>query len=183
MRDELIALVENHSPSDDQEHEHTTNTLAFLHENENCTSATNLAGHITASAWVLSPTLQQTLLTHHKKLARWLQLGGHIENDASIQQAALREAVEESGIDKIKLLDTSVFDIDVHRIPSRKGIPEHYHYDIRFVFQAEQTEFVVSSESNELSWVELESISNLVSDESMLRMCRKSSRFLRPTIQ
>ena len=39
------------------------------------------------------------LLIHHRKLDKWLPLGGHIELDEDPEQAALREAKEESGFD------------------------------------------------------------------------------------
>jgi 8-oxo-dGTP pyrophosphatase MutT (NUDIX family) len=42
---------------------------------------------------------QKVLLIHHRKLDKWLPLGGHIELDEDPEQAALREAREESGID------------------------------------------------------------------------------------
>ena len=177
MREALIELVTNHTPFDDTEREHTMSTLEFLHKNKNCTSTGNLKGHITASAWVLSPHRTETLLTHHRKLNRWLQLGGHIEDDATIQGAALREAVEESGIGNIHLIEGSIFDIDVHLIPARKEVAEHYHYDIRFLFQTERKDFVISHESNELAWVKLTDIGNFVGDESVLRLCRKSKAY------
>lgn len=41
----------------------------------------------------------QILLIHHRRLDRWLPLGGHIELDEDPEQAALREAKEESGLD------------------------------------------------------------------------------------
>ena len=176
MREVLIELVTNHTPFDDTERAHTMRTLEFLHKNKVCTSTDNLKGHITASAWVLSPDRTETLLTHHKKLNRWLQLGGHIEDDATIQAAALREAVEESGIENIHLIQDSIFDIDVHFIPTRNEVAEHYHYDIRFLLQAERTDFIISDESNDLAWVKLTDISNFASEESVLRMCRKSKQ-------
>jgi 8-oxo-dGTP pyrophosphatase MutT (NUDIX family) len=39
------------------------------------------------------------LLVHHRKLDKWLPLGGHIELDEDPEQAALREAKEESGLE------------------------------------------------------------------------------------
>ena len=176
MREVLIELVTNHTPFDDAERAHIMSTLEFLHKNKNCTSTDNLKGHITASAWVLSPDRTETLLTHHKKLNRWLQLGGHIEDDATIQAAALREAVEESGIENIHLIKHSIFDMDVHFIPARKEVAEHYHYDIRFLLQAERTDFIISDESDDLAWVKLTDIGDFVSEESVLRMCRKSKQ-------
>ena len=176
MREVLIEFVTNHTPFDDTERAHIMSTLEFLHKNKNCTSTDNLKGHITASAWVLSPDRTETLLTHHKKLNRWLQLGGHIEDDATIQAAALREAVEESGIENIHLIKHSIFDMDVHFIPARKEVAEHCHYDIRFLLQAETTDFIISDESNDLAWVKLTDIGDFVSEESVLRMCRKSKQ-------
>lgn len=41
----------------------------------------------------------QVLLIHHRKLDKWLPLGGHIELDEDPEQAAVREAKEESGLD------------------------------------------------------------------------------------
>ena len=41
----------------------------------------------------------KVLLIHHRKLDRWLPLGGHIELDENPEQAALREAREESGLE------------------------------------------------------------------------------------
>lgn len=42
---------------------------------------------------------RRILLVHHRKLDKWLPLGGHIELDEDPEQAALREAKEESGLD------------------------------------------------------------------------------------
>jgi len=127
------------------------------------------------SAWVLSPDRTETLLTHHRKLHRWLQLGGHVEDDATIQEAALREAMEESGIAKLELVESTIFDIDVHLIPEKGSVQAHYHFDIRFLFQAESKKYTVSAESNKLSWVKLDNVESIVSDESILRMVRKST--------
>ena len=64
----------------------------------------NLAGHLTASALVVAPHPsggRRALLTHHRKLGRWLQLGGHCDGDADLAHVALREAIEESGIEDL----------------------------------------------------------------------------------
>jgi len=41
----------------------------------------------------------KVLLVHHRKLDKWLPLGGHVELDEDPEIAALREAKEESGLD------------------------------------------------------------------------------------
>lgn len=175
MRQALIDLVVEHTPFDYAEYSHTTRTHKFLLQNQDCITRSNLAGHVTASAWILCPSKKQTLLTHHRKLNRWLQPGGHIEDDQTVQEAALREAREESGIQSLSLSKTSIFDIDVHKIPAHKNVPEHYHYDLRFLITAKHKTLVISEESNDLKWIDLISIANLVDDTSILRMVQKCS--------
>lgn len=178
MQHQLLELLTSHIPADETEAAHQQRTLEFVANTALCTSRETLAGHVTASAWILSPDRTATLLTHHKKLNRWLQLGGHVEDDPSIQDAATREALEESGIDDLYLLDRKLFDIDVHLIPARKGDPEHYHYDFRFIFQANTKDLSVSEESHSLAWVTIADIATKVVDESIIRMAKKTPAFL-----
>jgi ADP-ribose pyrophosphatase YjhB (NUDIX family) len=94
-----------------------------------------LEGHLTASALVVDPARGQALLTHHRKLGRWLQLGGHCDGDANLARTALREAIEESGIEDLRV-DPTPIDVDVHAIPERGAEPRHLHLDTRFLVVA-----------------------------------------------
>ena len=117
----------------------------------------------------------RALLTHHFKLERWLQLGGHADGDTDILRVALREAREESGVNDIKPVSEAVFDVDVHPIPARGTEPRHLHYDVRFLLEADPTTpLVISSESKDLAWVSFEEITNLTTERSIARMVAKS---------
>lgn len=175
MQAQLIALLLAHQTCDATEAAHLSSALDFVRTTANCSSRATLAGHVTASAWILSPDGTSALLTHHKKLNRWLQLGGHTEDgDASIQDAATREAREESGIADLQLLRQSLFDVDVHPIPARGSEAAHYHYDLRFLFQAQHVDFNVSEESHDLAWVALATLAAEGGNASVSRMARKS---------
>jgi len=175
MQDQLITLLLAHQPADATEAQHLQKTLEFVTNTKNCCSRQTLAGHVTASAWILSPDGQAALLTHHKKLNRWLQLGGHVDDDVSIQAAAAREASEESGIRDLQMLQAALFDVDAHAIPARPIEPAHYHYDLRFLFQAQHLDFCVSDESHDLAWVPL---STLVSDDNNASISRMAKKIL-----
>jgi 8-oxo-dGTP pyrophosphatase MutT (NUDIX family) len=98
----------------------------------------------------------RVLLTHHRRLNKWVQLGGHTDGDPDVHTAALREAKEESGIEGVKPPFGNIFDIDVHRIPARGDEPAHYHYDIRFIAAVTGPEgYTVGDESHDLAWVEV----------------------------
>lgn len=166
----LLDEYERHYPAE-------TETLqrfrAFVAEHERCFERDCWAGHVTGSAWVVDPARQDVLLTHHKKLDIWVQLGGHSDGDADTPAVALREAQEESGLPVKFVSDAAtpqVFDLDIHAIPARKGDPEHFHFDVRFAFVAAHRGFQVSEESNALAWVPIADLAQYTSEQSMLRM-------------
>ena len=144
----------------------------LLGDHTNCFERTCWAGHITGSAWIVDPTRQQTLLTHHAKLNIWVQTGGHSDGDPDTWAVAQREGEEESGL-RLTLLDAGIFDLDVHEIPARKADPAHWHYDVRFAFLADSAAFKVSEESHALAWVPIADLGSVTQEESMLRMARK----------
>ena len=132
-----------------------------------------LASHLTGSVMLMDHAGERVLLTLHRKLGRWLQLGGHCDGDANLVHVALREAEEESGIAGITI-DPVPLDLDIHTIPEHKGVPEHLHFDVRFVAHAPAgAKEVISEESIELGWFtlgELEALEGV--DEAMLRATR-----------
>jgi 8-oxo-dGTP pyrophosphatase MutT (NUDIX family) len=130
----------------------------------------DLGGHVTGSAFVLSPDRASVLLTHHAKLDRWLQLGGHCDGICDVRFVALKEAYEESGLAQIRLLETAVLDLDIHAIPASSKEAGHLHYDLRFLMQAEAGELKVSPESKALKWVPLDQLPLYTADPSVLRM-------------
>lgn len=140
----------------------------------------HLPGHITASAWIVSYDKAKVLLTHHAKLDRWLQPGGHADGDEDVLAVALKEANEETGLKNLTLLSPGVFDIDIHAIPARKDFPRHDHYDIRFAFLAQEGESItISEESKDLAWVSFADIDSLTSsNHSIIRMAKKISHLL-----
>jgi 8-oxo-dGTP pyrophosphatase MutT (NUDIX family) len=162
----------------------TAQLRAFVEAHNDCFERACVPGHITGSAWILSPDGEHALLTHHRKLERWLQLGGHVDGSSDIPGAALREAQEESGIaqfDFVKLPgdeELTPLDLDIHEIPARGPEPAHNHYDVRFLLRAHSSEISISEESNDLRWLTPQEIEQLTDEESVLRMVRRTQKHL-----
>jgi 8-oxo-dGTP pyrophosphatase MutT (NUDIX family) len=158
---------------------------ALMAAHADCLLRSCAPGHITASAFIVDATSERFLLTHHRKLGRWLQLGGHVDGEGDVLAAALREAREESGMQRFNVLPWCgvpglPLDVDVHVIPARGHEPAHEHHDVRFLLRAEHgQELVVSDESHELQWFPLADLERVVGEESVLRMGRKARRALR----
>lgn len=145
----------------------------FVTMHERCFERDLWTGHVTGSAWLVNSTRDAVLLTHHRKLGRWLQLGGHSDGNADALAVSIAEAEEESGL-AVRALAPWAFDLDIHEIPARKQDPAHFHFDVRFALQVVGSEaFRVSPESLDLAWVPIEQLSDYTDERSMLRMAEK----------
>lgn len=174
-RNQLNELLQKHKPFNEQEAIFTKQITEFVQEHTDCFERSLLIGHVTGSAWIVDKSRQFTLLTHHRKLDKWFQTGGHCDGDSDVLNVALKEAQEETGLTDIQIISPDIFDIDIHEIPERKGIPAHLHYDVRFLLEADMNEpLTVSSESTDLAWVAISEVQNLNDSESIMRMVLKS---------
>jgi 8-oxo-dGTP pyrophosphatase MutT (NUDIX family) len=143
---------------------------AFITSNPGCFERAN-KGHITGSAWIVDTSGSQALLTHHRKLKKWLQVGGHADGDNDSARVALKEAQEETGIVDLEFATPSIFDISIHPIPSDCT----FHYDIRYLLRAPaNASYVVSEESLDLAWVESSAI---VEDAYLPSLIRMNTKF------
>lgn len=153
---------------------------AFIQRTPLCFHRENLEGHLTASAFVLSLDRQKVLLTLHAKLNKWLQLGGHADGHPYLHEVALREAQEESGAKEFSFIGPLVpFDLDIHWIEERKGVPGHLHYDARYLLVCHDEESIVcSEESLDLRWVPLKEIKAYTQEVSTIRQAFKAQKLI-----
>lgn len=137
-----------------------------------------LPGHITASAWIADPVMKKILLTHHAKLDRWLQPGGHADGNENVLEVAQTEAFEETGLKDLAPFIHGIFDLDIHPIPARTGFPQHVHYDVRFLFTVDaDTPIVISHESHDLRWIDFDEVAALSGNNaSIIRMLEKTKK-------
>lgn len=132
-------------------------------------------GHLTGSCFVLNPGQSEILLLHHRKLEKWLQMGGHCDGEIDLAQVALREAQEESGTKELTLLTSGIIDLDIHQIPARKDEPEHLHYDVRYLGICQNPEGIqlAENESTDLAWFSWDKAVQIAREPSMHRVFKK----------
>ncbi|MCA1778407.1 MAG: NUDIX hydrolase [Xanthomonadaceae bacterium] len=146
---------------------------ALLDQHSGCFERDCWAGHVTGSAWLVDESGSDVLLTHHRKLDAWLQLGGHSDGDPNTAAVAMREAEEESGL-RVALIRPAIFDIDIHEIPARKNDPAHFHFDVRYALVSQSgRDYRVSAESKDLAWVAIDAIHHYTTEASIARMASK----------
>lgn len=169
--DELRA----YRPADSQEASHLAMLMDLLTAGPRAFSREHFVpGHITASCYIIDGE-KRLLLHHHRRLDRWLQMGGHIEGDEVPSVAALREGREESGLDDLAFVRAGIFDVDIHPIPAAKGEPDHFHFDIRYLARTSAPSAIAldANESNDLAWVALDRAEELLREDAGTRVIRK----------
>lgn len=186
---EMILSYLNKNKTKNAEH-----LIKFIKSVGDLYSRNNDDGHITASAFIVSDDKKHVLLIEHAKYNMWLSPGGHVDAGENSLKAAIRETAEETGVKNIELLKKDILDIDIHRIPhsEKKGEPEHWHFDIRYLFKAPK-DLVINlnsdakddingvsvnkQECNGYKWYSLDDMKHH-NDQSLKRQAEKVSDFL-----
>jgi 8-oxo-dGTP pyrophosphatase MutT (NUDIX family) len=180
LRD-LLEEIRLYRPADDLESRHRDGILELLSTPAPVASRDHYApGHLTAGAFIVDPASKRLLLHHHRRLGRWLQMGGHFEPGESARETALRECIEESGLTDLAFLVPGIFDLDIHAIPAGKE-PAHLHHDIRYLVATRAPDSIVRQieESHDLGWFDLQSAERMLNEEGSPRVIAKIASRLR----
>lgn len=180
-RQKLLQQLTAHRPIDNHEAGFLNRAKQFVVSTPQCFERSHLSGHVTGSAWIVSPDRTRAILLHHQKLDRWFQPGGHADGESDILKVAMIEAQEETGLSakQLTIVSHAIFDIDAHRIPARPGEPTHNHFDIRFLFEAPpDVELPGNHESHAVLWFPLDQIQTMNHTASCHRMVTKTRQLL-----
>jgi 8-oxo-dGTP pyrophosphatase MutT (NUDIX family) len=181
----LAEALRRHAPDDDEEARDRDEILAFVLRHERPFDRALVEGHLTGSAITVSADGSRVLLLHHRKLDRWLQPGGHGDpGEATGEEVALREALEESGVPGLTLHPEAPrpLDVDVHDIPARAGEPAHQHLDLRYLVVAPEGATVAPdlAEMHEIRWVTWDEVASLGPDHGLRRALAKARAIVAP---
>lgn len=188
---DVLAMLDRYERAWPAENPMIQRVRRLLRDRPDCLRRACPPGHLTGSAWVLSPDRRRCLLVRHAKLNKWLQPGGHADGDGDLARVAMREVAEETGVSALAPLPdraaVTPLDLDVHQIPARLDAagqvtePAHEHHDFRFLFAAVRDEpLVVSDESHEVAWLTPTEVCERTQEESVLRMLRKARGWMAP---
>jgi 8-oxo-dGTP pyrophosphatase MutT (NUDIX family) len=150
LLDSCRATLSGWTPPEPDQDQLRERYLDHLDDHPDGWSRSCRGAHLTASSLICADG--QVLLTLHRRIGRWLQTGGHLEaGDASIEEAALREAAEESGLDGLDL-DPDPLLLSEHEVPCGIVRPT-FHLDVQFLIRtASAVDPVVGAESVAVQW-------------------------------
>lgn len=170
-RENLIQKLEVYKPMTSAETDDMECMLAFIKAHEDCFERSQLSGHVTGSSWIVNSSWDKALLLHHTGLNKWIQPGGHCDGHPVPMETAFQEAQEETGLKNLRLISEEIFDIAAQNIPTKGDVPSHIHYDVRYLFEADENETLTleAGKASELRWVPLDDIEALVNDNAIFK--------------
>lgn len=160
----LYDQIRDFKPWNEQEQQDREVLLGWLDCGVDIATRNNPAGHLTASAWVVSPDRRYVLMAYHNLYDSWAWLGGHADGELDLQAAAAREAREESGIHTVKPLMNGPISLEILTVDGheKKGnyISSHLHLNLTYLFEAEMDQALTAKpdENSGVAWIPVEEI-------------------------
>ena len=154
--------LERYRPWNEQEDRDRAELLRRLRSGEDLYTRDNAAGHLTASAWVVSPDRRQVLMAYHNIYGSWSWLGGHADGDRDLLAAAVREVREESGLTAVRPVTPSIYSVEILTVDGheKRGVyvSSHLHLNVTYLLEADPADPVrcKPDENSRVGWFGLE---------------------------
>ena len=167
---ELWEQIDCYRPVNAQEEKDKQQLLAWLSSGIDLYSRDCAAAHLTASAWVVSPDRKKVLMAYHKIYNSWAWTGGHADGQRDLCAVARREAMEESGITELKLLDPGIFSLEILSVDGheKRGqyVSTHLHLNVTYLFEADPVAPLRGKpeENTGVAWIPIDELSEKVSE-------------------
>lgn len=172
MKEKLINSLNKYLEIYPDEYERQTRLINYLntHDDNQIVDWNNFDGHVVAGGFVFAKEEKKFLVLYHNDLKMYLYPGGHVDcNDTDPLSASIREVKEETGLtnlNQLQLVDDIMvpIDIDTHMIGynTRLNLPEHYHFDFRYLFMIDKIEDIKldNEELSNFQWIDLNELRN-----------------------
>ena len=160
-------------PWNEQEARDRAEMLRRLQSGEDVYTRENAAGHLTASAWVVSPDRRQVLMVYHNLYNSWSWLGGHADGDRDLLATAVREVREESGLEAVRPVSPRIYSLEILPVSGheRRGVyvPSHLHLNVTYLLTAEESDPLRprAGENTKVAWLPADRLLELTNEWQM----------------
>lgn len=158
----LIERIAAYQPSNEQEAVDQQQMLAFLRNNPDALDRTNLAAHFSASGWIVNRARDRVLLCYHKIYDSWSWTGGHADGESDLESVAIREALEETGVEAKPVAPGEIFSLEtlyvMGHVKRGQYVPCHLHMNLTYLLEADETIplKIKADENSGLRWFSVE---------------------------
>ncbi|MBP3707806.1 MAG: NUDIX hydrolase [Clostridia bacterium] len=162
--DDLFKSIEKYVPFNEQEEVDKRIMLKYLKESNNILTRNNEMAHFTSSAFVFNKNHTKVLMTYHKIYNSWGWVGGHSDGDNDLLYVAMKEAMEETGITKVKPIYDDIFTLEIINVNGHekrgKYVASHAHLNVTYLLEADENEeiHIKEDENSGVAWVPIDEV-------------------------
>lgn len=153
--------IEAYRPCNEQEARDRELLLLAIDRLETPLTRENPFAHFTASAWIVNPARTHALMAWHNLYNSWSWTGGHADGDSDLLAVALREAREETGIQRVSPVSPEIFSVEILTVNShvKRGrfVSSHLHLNVTYLLEADDRQPLRSKpdENSAVRWMPL----------------------------
>ena len=176
--------LEAYRPFSDQEARDREVMLYALDRLDTPLSRDNPIAHFSASSWTVNPARDKALMAWHNIYRTWAWTGGHADGEADLLSVALREAVEETGVERIEPVSHDIYSIEILPVNShvKRGafVSSHLHLNVTYLLQADDAQPLrpKSDENSAVAWLPLQEAAENRDEPFMAVIYRKLNQKL-----
>lgn len=179
MRDALHDELNLYKPWNEQEEKDIAILRHCLYQYDNVYSRENVFVHMTASSWIINHNATKVLMNYHKLYQSWSWCGGHCDGNQNLRQVAIKEGLEETGLQHLELFHVPMFSIDVLPVYGHQKhnhyVSAHLHLNITYLCQADENAIlqIKEDENSSLRWIPVDQLTDYVKEDHMCLIYQK----------
>ncbi|MFV0478954.1 MAG: NUDIX hydrolase [Anaerorhabdus sp.] len=170
--------IKAYEPQDAQEEKDQEKILQFCKNHDNALFRENVAGHFSSSGFIVNPARDKVLMVYHLIFQTYAWTGGHIDGEEDFLEVAIKEAMEETGLQKLTQL-TPIIALDVLPVQAhiKNGQPviAHDHFNVTYAFEADESQVLVvkGDENSDVKWIKIKELEKWVKEKEMIKVYQK----------
>ena len=175
----LKEQIEKYTPFNNQEESDKALMLKYIDTFNDVLTRENTLCHFTASNWIVNKERTKVLMIYHNIYKSWAWTGGHADGDDNLLHVAIKEAEEETGLKKLKILNDGIYSLEILTVDSHikrgKFVSSHLHLNCTFLFEADEKEVlrIKEDENSGVNWIDIEKVCEVSNEEKMKPIYQK----------
>ncbi len=175
----MFEQIKGYIPCCEQEEVDKKAILDFIDRNPDILNRTNKVAHMTSSAIVVNENMTKVLFAYHNIYDSWSWVGGHNDGDSDCLHVAIKETMEETGVQTIQPHSNDIFAIDIiyvcNHIKNGEYIPDHLHLNVTYLLIADETEklTIAVDENSDVKWFDIDEVIHEISEPRMVPVYQK----------
>lgn len=141
MYDLLRRGIEAFLPDCAQETADRALMLRAMEQYDDLLTRDNPVMHFTSSSWIVSPARDRVLMVYHNIYRSWSWTGGHADGDPDPMAVAVREAMEETGLQALTPVLPQVFSLEILNVAAHvkrgRHVSAHLHLNLTYLLEAD----------------------------------------------